>query len=102
MKIETSPFDAADYLASEKSIAAYLEAMLEDGDPKMINVALGTVARARGMAELANEVGVTRTSMYKSLSAEGNPSAATLIKVIKALGFQLHITPVDGQAPTVG
>jgi len=95
MKVKTSPFDAADYLKSEEAIAAYMDSVLEDGTPQEIARALGTVARARGMGEIAEEAGMSRTSLYKSLSENGNPSVDTLLKVIRSLGLQLHVKPAD-------
>ena len=84
-------FDAADYLDSEEAIAAYLSATLEDGDPEMFLVALKTVARARGMTQLAKDTGMGRESLYKALSADGNPSFAIVLKVARALGVKLHV-----------
>lgn len=76
-------------------MAAYLEAAIEesDGDPAFIAMALGDIARARGMAELARETGLGRESLYKALSAEGNPQLSTVLKVTKALGLQFSIKP---------
>jgi probable addiction module antidote protein len=86
-----SRYDTADYLKSEDDIIAYLEACMEeaDDDPALIAVALGTVARAYGMARLAQKTGLTREGLYKSLSADGNPSLGTVLKVVKALGLKL-------------
>lgn len=92
-KVSTRPFDAAHYLNNEEDIAAYLEVVLEDDDPKLLAVALGDIARARGMTELAKQTGLSRESLYKSLSGERVPNAETLFKVIHALGFKLRITP---------
>ena len=98
MKVKTSPFDAADYLKSEEAIAAYMDSVLEDGTPQEIARALGTVARARGMSEIAEDAGMSRTSLYRSLSENGNPSVDTLLKVIRSLGLQLHVKPADEHA----
>jgi probable addiction module antidote protein len=86
-----SRYDTADYLKSEDDIVAYLEACMDeaDDDPTLIAIALGNVARAYGMARLAEETGLTREGLYKSLSAEGNPSLGTVLKVVKALGLKL-------------
>jgi probable addiction module antidote protein len=86
-----SRYDTADYLKSEEDMIAYLEACMEEAgdDPALIAVALGNVARAYGMARLAKETGLTREGLYKSLSADGNPSLGTVLKVVKALGLKL-------------
>jgi len=85
-------WDAVQELKSEKDIALYFEACLEDdpGDGSLIRAALGDIARARGMSQVARETGLARESLYKALSPEGNPEFATVMKVIKALGFRLH------------
>jgi probable addiction module antidote protein len=85
----TRPFDAAEYLDSAEAIAAYLEAAFEDADPAMIADALGTVARAKGMTEVARKTGLSRESLYKALSAEGNPEFATILKVMRALDLKI-------------
>ncbi|MFM7513443.1 MAG: addiction module antidote protein [Cyanobium sp.] len=76
-------------------MAAYLEAALQDGDPQVIAAALGDIARAKGMSQIAREAGVGRESLYKSLSAMGNPELATVLKVISVLGLQLHVSATD-------
>lgn len=91
--IEISEFRVEDYLDSDEAIAAFLNAALEEGDPAFFDVALGDVARARGMAEVAQKAGVGRESLYKSLSAEGNPRFGTIMDVLGALGFKLTVTP---------
>ena len=73
-------------------MAAYLEAVLEDGDPALVAAALGDIARAKGMAQIAREAGLGRESLYKALSPEGNPELATVLKVVKALGLRLHVS----------
>ncbi len=85
----TRPFDAAEYLDSAEAVAAYLEAAFEDGDPTFIADALGTVARAKGMTEVARKTGLSRESLYKALSAEGNPEFATILKVMRALDLKI-------------
>lgn len=87
-----SRWDVADYLDSEEDMALYLDACLEEdpGDGSLIRAALGDIARARGMTQLAHDTGLTREGLYKALSAEGNPSFSTIIKVIRALGVKLH------------
>lgn len=82
-------FDTADYLKSEEDMVAYFEACLAEGDTRLVSVALGNIARARGMMKLAQETGLTREGLYKALSAEGNPSLDTVLKVTKALGLKL-------------
>jgi probable addiction module antidote protein len=89
-KTETRPWDAAEHLNTAADMAAYLEAALENGDPTLITAALGDIARAKGMAQLARDTGLGRESLYKALSAEGNPEFATILKVIRALGLKLH------------
>ena len=86
-------YDVADYLETEEDISLYLEACQEDGDPKLIAAALGDIARARNMTQLANEAGMTRAGLYKALSVEGNPSFATISKVAKALGLKITVHP---------
>jgi probable addiction module antidote protein len=85
----TRPFDAAEYLDSAAAVAAYLEAAFEDGDPAFIADALGTVARAKGMTEVARKTGLSRESLYKALSAEGNPEFATILKVMRAMDLKI-------------
>ena len=89
-KTQTRPWDATDYLETEKDIVAYLEAAFDDGDPRLIAAALGDVARAKGMTMIAREAGLGRESLYKALSADGNPEFATVLKVMRALGLRLH------------
>ena len=89
MAIKTTLFDAADYLTTAESIEAFLEDAFEDSDPAFIAHAIGIVARAKGMSQLATDTGLTRQALYKALSAEGNPEFATMLKVANALGFRL-------------
>lgn len=86
-------WDAANYLESEEDIAEYLAAVTEDGDPALIAAALGDIARARNMSQLARDTGMTREGLYKALSGEGNPSFATVAKVARALGLKLALIP---------
>lgn len=88
-----SRFDAADYLKTDEDIAAYLDASAEDGDAGALAVALGTVARARNMSELARETGMTREGLYKALAPGGNPAFGTVAKVARALGFAIAFRP---------
>lgn len=92
-KTETIPWDPADNLRTDEDIAAYLEAALEEGDPTLVAAALGDIARAQGMTQVAREAGLGRESLYKALSPAGNPEFATILKVVAALGLQLHATP---------
>ena len=91
-KLKLRKWDSAEHLNSDEDIALYLDACLEEagGDPAFIAKALGNIARARGMSQLARETGLGRESLYKALSGEGNPSFATILKVIHALGVKLH------------
>jgi probable addiction module antidote protein len=91
--IATTPYDAAAYLDTDARIEAYLEAAFEDGDPAGIAMALGNVARARNMAAIARETGLTRETLYRAFAEGGNPTLATLTAVTKALGFKLAIKP---------
>jgi probable addiction module antidote protein len=88
---KTRRWDAAETLETKEDIAAYLDAVLEDGDPDLLKAALGDIARAKGMAEIAEAAGVGRTNLYKALSPDGNPEFATVAKVLKALGLRLRI-----------
>lgn len=90
---KTRPWDIIESLASEERIVAYLEAALDDGDPALIAAALGDIARAIGMTEIAKRAGLGRESLYRALSPEGNPEFATVLKVIGALGLKLHVSP---------
>jgi len=89
MTLKTTKWDPAEYLNTPASIAAYLEAAFEDGDPALIATALGDIARAIGMTQLASQAGVTREALYKALSPNGDPRLSTLLGVVKALGLKL-------------
>lgn len=91
MALEETPYDSADYLKTAQDIAAYLEAAFEDGDAALITHALGVVARAEGMTEVARQTGLTRASLYKALSADGHPEFATVLKVVQALGLKMTV-----------
>jgi probable addiction module antidote protein len=95
MAVKTTRYDTAEYLDSERKIAAYMDAVLEQGDASLVTHALGVAARARGMAQIARETGLSRESLYRALSAEGNPELGTVLKVLKALGVRLSATPTD-------
>ena len=92
-KLGIKPFDAAEYLQSDEDCAAYLQACLEQApdDAAIFAKALGDIARARGMMQLAKDTGLTREGLYKSLGEQGNPSLSTVMKVMHALGLRMHI-----------
>lgn len=91
MAIKLRKWDSAEHLKTEEDMQAYLEACIEEApnDAAFIAKALGTIARARGMTQLAKETGLGRESLYKALSGEGNPSFETVLKVSHALGLKL-------------
>jgi probable addiction module antidote protein len=89
-KTATTLWDPAEHLKTEQDMVAYLEAALEEQDPALIAAALGDIARAKGMTQTARKAGLGRESLYKALSPTGNPEFATILKVISALGLQLH------------
>ena len=91
-KVQTKPWDPAEHLETEEDMVAYLNVALEEGELSLILAALGDIARARRMAAVAQETGLGRESLYKSLSTNGNPEFATVLKVVGALGFQLQAT----------
>lgn len=90
--IKLRKWDSAEYLKTDEDMADYLQACLDEAgaDAAFIAKALGTIARAKGMTQLARETGLGRESLYKALSGEGNPSFATILKVMSALGIKLH------------
>jgi len=91
-KTKTKPYDVAEYLHTPEEMAAYLEACIEeaDGDAAFIAKALGDIARARGMSQVARDAGLSRESLYKALSGERSPGFDTILKVVHALGLKLH------------
>lgn len=91
-KTRTAPYDVAEHLRTPEEMAAYLDAWLEEApeDAAGIAKALGDIARAKGMTQVAKEAGLSRESLYRALSAGGNPSFATVLKVARALGVRLH------------
>ena len=91
--VTTTPWDSADHLKTQEDMVAYLEAALEEADPALIAAALGDIARAKGMTQVARDAGLGRESLYKALSPAGNPEFATILKVVAALGLQLHAAP---------
>lgn len=91
MGVKISPFDPADFLASEEDVIAYLKVWMEDGSPQEIARAIGDVARSKGMSEIAKATGLGRQALYKALSDEGNPTLETLTAVLGALGLELTV-----------
>jgi probable addiction module antidote protein len=87
-----APFDAADYLENEEVIAEYLSAALEDKNPDVFLVAVADVAKARGMTQLARDTGLGRESLYKALTPGAKPRYDTVLKLVRALGVELHAT----------
>lgn len=100
MSIKTVRWDITEHLGSEAEIAAYLEAVFETGDSDEIRDALGHVAKARGMTDLAQSIGLSRSGLYKALGEDGNPSFETVAALLKALGVRLSVSPVQ-VLPTV-
>ena len=96
-KTATTLWDPAEHLKTEQDMAAYLEAALNEQDPALIAAALGDIARAKGMTQTARDAGLGRESLYKALSPTGNPEFATILKVIAALGLQLHAAPAGAR-----
>ena len=94
-KTTTTPYDVAEHLRTPEEMAAYLEATLEEakGDAALIAKALGDIARAKGMAQVARDAGLSRESLYKALSGERNPDFNTILRVVEALGLELHAEP---------
>ena len=91
MSIEITTWDAAEHLDTDEAMAAYLNEVMEMGDPRHIVQALNTIARARGMTQIARDAGIGRQALYKSLGVGGNPTLATLLGVIKSLGLTLGV-----------
>lgn len=93
MAIRTTRWDVTQHLDTDEKIALFLEAVFEEGDSATIAAAIGEVARARGMSQIAKDAGLSRENLYRALSGDGNPEFGTVIKVIKAMGFDLKIAP---------
>jgi probable addiction module antidote protein len=93
MMSKTTRFDAVDYLDTKERQIAYITAALESGDADFVRDALGLVARARGMSEIAKNAGLNRESLYKALGETGNPEFSTVMRVVSALGLTLSARP---------
>ena len=93
--MESSKFDIADYLDNNEMIAEYLNAVLEEGDDAEIVTAIGHIAKAIGMTKIAEETGMSRPSLYKALAEGAKPQFSTIMKVLKAVGGQIHIDPIS-------
>jgi probable addiction module antidote protein len=99
--IKTAPYDVAEFLETPEEMAAYLDACIEmaDGDASFIAQALGDIARAKGMAQIARETGLSRESLYKALSGDRSPNFDTVVKVASALGIKLRASPIEAVKP---
>ena len=95
VKTRTTPYDISEHLRTPEEMAAYLDAWLEEAPEDVAGIAraLGDIARAKGMTQVAKDAGLSRESLYRALSSGGNPSFATILKVAKALGVRLHAQP---------
>ena len=99
-KTITSPYDVAEHLRTPEEMASYLEACIEeaDGDAAFIAKALGDIARAKGMSQVASDAGLSRESLYKALSGERKPTLDTVLRVVRALGLKLRAEAIPGSA----
>ncbi|HXZ14550.1 MAG TPA: addiction module antidote protein [Roseiarcus sp.] len=93
--VETRPFNVQNYLATPEDRAAYLDAILEDGDPSLIAAGLGEIAKSIGVSEFARQAGLSREAIYKGFVPGGNPTLETIAKATKALGLRLTVAPAD-------
>jgi probable addiction module antidote protein len=98
MTIKTTKWDPTAILTNDDAIEAYVEAAFEEGDPKVIAMALGDIAKAKGMTQVAKDAGITREALYKSLSEKGDPKLSTLLGVMKALGLRFTVTTAHDAA----
>lgn len=89
MRTKFREFDIANYLQTEEDIAGFLNAVMEENDPEFLQVALGDIARARGMMELSRQTGLSREHLYRALSKDGNPRIKTVEKILDALGVEM-------------
>jgi probable addiction module antidote protein len=99
MPLKTTRWDASEFLDSDEAVAAYLNAAFEDGDPSFIAAAIGHVAKAKGMSQIARETGLSRENLYRALSDDGNPELSTMTKVMRALGMRIQIAPAVPARP---
>lgn len=90
-KVKLKKWDSAEHINTEEDVVAYLDAALEDGDPALIAMVLGNIARSKGMAIVAKKSGLGRESLYKALSKGGHPKLETILKVVHALGMKLKV-----------
>src|SRR5262249_40802391 len=97
--VKTTRFDAAEYLDTPERQAEYISAALETGDASFVRDAVGIVARARGMSDIARAAGLNRESLYKALGETGNPEFSTMLGVLRALGLELAARPVKDKRP---
>jgi probable addiction module antidote protein len=102
MAIKTYPFDPAKYLTTAQDCAYFLTDAFETNDPAQIADALGVVARARGMSEIAKKTGLRREGLYKMLSVQGNPEMATVCRILQAIGVRLVAEPAKAKRKTTG
>jgi probable addiction module antidote protein len=93
VQTKTAPYDSAEFLNSPKAVQFYIEEAMESGDPQLITRALGVVARARSMSDIARKSGLSRESLYRSLSPTGKPEFGTIMSVLKALDLGLSVKP---------
>ena len=93
--MKTYRFDAADYLQTPEDVAEFINLSLEDGDPAVIRHAIGTAARSKGIAAIAEETKLNRTSLYRAFEDDGNPQFSTILKVLSSLGLALQVTPIQ-------
>src|SRR6266853_2724967 len=91
MTLKTTRWDAAETLGTKDDVVAYLNAALEDGDPALLKLVLGDIARSKGMTDIAKAAGLARSNLYKALSPDGNPEFSTVAHVLKALGLRLSV-----------
>ena len=95
--VKTTRFDVAEYLDTPERQAEYISAALESGDATFVRDAVGIVARARGMSDIARAAGLNRESLYKALGEKGNPEFGTMLGVLRALGLELAARPLKGR-----
>ncbi|MFD1792192.1 addiction module antidote protein [Ochrobactrum teleogrylli] len=93
MTLKTREYDASRYLDNDEAIAEYIAAASESGDPHEMAIALGVIAKARGITDISRQTGLSRQAIYKALDGEGNPEFGTIAKVADALGFRLSLVP---------